>query len=208
MTQPESGITVGGNPIVFGENSVLTIAGVTQVLPEALAVASSVVDINLFDENGNAIQPNGDVIICFPPIGDSNLDRYCLAHLDEELNTWICDNNNIVVTDGELCSSVDHFTKFAIIDRFIIGEISNLNSYSLVSSRSTDSESFSSNTLSFSSYSTGGFTYSESSNELSSSNGYILSVSVSLILLALCISLIFVTNLIINNFKKITISFP
>ena len=191
LSQPETGIEVAGDPIVFGENSVLTISGVTQVLPEALAVASSAVDVNLFNENGNAIQPDGEVIICFPPIADSNLDRYCLAHLDEELNTWICDNNDIQQADGQLCSSVDHFTVFALIDRFIIGEISNLNSYSLVSSRTTDSYSLP-NTNSLSSYSTGGFTYTASPDEFnsSSSNGYILSATLSLTILAAIVTMI------------------
>ena len=191
LNQPGLGVTVEGESIVFGENSVVTIAGVTQILPDALAIASSAIDINLFDESGNAIQPNGNVVICFPPIEDSNLDRYCLAHLDEQLNTWVCDNENIENINGKLCSTTNHFTIFAIIDRFVIDEMSYVNSYSLVSSRTTvDSDSFSPYSLSLSSFSTGGFTYSASPDYSLSSNGFILSISLTLTVLAALVMMI------------------
>ena len=184
LNQPETNVTVGGESIVFGENSVVTIAGVTRVLPDALAVASSAVDVNLFDENGNAKQPDGDVIICFPPVENSDLERYCLAYLDEQLNTWVCDNDNIENVNGELCSTTNHFTIFALIDRTVLNEMYYENSYSLVSSRTTvESESFSSNSLSFSSYSTGGFSYSAPPDYSVSSNGFILSISLTLTVL-------------------------
>ena len=124
VDEPELGVAVAADPIVFGINSTLTVGGVTQVLPSAVAVASAAIDINLYDENGNAIQPNGTVVICFPPVEGSDLDRYCLAYLDEELNTWVCDNSNVEETDGEICSSTVHFTIFALIDKILLEEIS------------------------------------------------------------------------------------
>ena len=124
VDEPELGVAVAADPIVFGINSTLTVGGVTQVLPSAVAVASAAIDINLYDENGTAIQPNGTVIICFPPVEGSEYDRYCLAYLDEELNTWVCDNSNFEETNGEICSSTVHFTIFALIDKIILEEIS------------------------------------------------------------------------------------
>ena len=131
VEQPELGVLVVADPLVFGINSTVTVSGVTRILPDAVAVVSSAIEINLFDENGNLIQPNGNVIICFPPVSGGDPDRYCLAYLDEVSNEWICDNNDVEETDGELCSSAPHFTIFALIDKVILDEMSDSSSFSI-----------------------------------------------------------------------------
>ena len=150
------------------------------------------IDINLYDENSNLIQPNGNVIICFPSVEGGDPDRYCLAHLDELLNEWICDNNDVVESDGELCSSVTHFTIFALIDRFILEEIressfsisitslptaSEFSSFTY-SNPSPNSESFSpftTETLSISSFSSFETIISSTSNNASALTFYFTS---------------------------------
>ena len=151
------GVLVIAEPLVFGINSTLTVSRVTRILPDAIAVVSPAIDIKLFDVNGNLIQPNGNVVICFPLVG-GDLARYCLAHLDEILDKWICDNNDVEERNGKSCSSTPHFTIFALIDIIILEGISGssssisiislstVNDYSsfTYSNPSTISESFSS----------------------------------------------------------------
>ena len=140
VEQPALGVLIVAEPLVFGINSTVTVAGVTRILPDAIAVVSSAIDINLFDENGNLIQPNGNVVICFPPVVGGDPARYCLAHLDELLNEWICDNNDVEVTDGDFCSIVPHFTIFALIDRVILEGISDSTFSISITSLPTESD--------------------------------------------------------------------
>mgnify|MGYP005993650551 CR=1 FL=1 len=75
---------------------------------------SKVLVLELFDEAGNPVQPEGEVEICFQSnfVGDSS--ELCLAFINSS-GDWECQDLNLNVTDGQLCGVTDHFTEFALL---------------------------------------------------------------------------------------------
>lgn len=77
---------------------------------------STVVDLSLFDSNGNPIQPNSTVRICFEVNKNEKEENLCLASYKEDQSKWECDDKCLKRNNDDLlCGDVDHFTNFAVL---------------------------------------------------------------------------------------------
>jgi hypothetical protein len=80
-----------------------------------LETFSSVVIIELYDENGENIQPAGSVEICLP--FDQSLvsiDELCLAFINAN-GDWECQDLDLTAEGDQACGETDHFTEFALL---------------------------------------------------------------------------------------------
>ena len=79
-------------------------------------VLSTVVDLSLFDVNGNTIQPNSTVRICFEVNKNEKDGNLCLGSYNEVKSKWECDDKCLKRNNEDLlCGDVDHFTNFAVL---------------------------------------------------------------------------------------------
>jgi hypothetical protein len=90
---------------------------ITQVdistVPDANRIFSTVIDVKLVDENNNIIPLDGDARLCFE--ATESYDFGCLAYLDEDSNTWKCEDSCLDIQDNLLCGTTTHFSTFALL---------------------------------------------------------------------------------------------
>lgn len=82
-----------------------------------ISMGSSVIDLTLTDANGDPLQFDGEIELCFGLL-DSNADitRACLGYLDEEQGEWVCQDESLEGGEsGEYCGGTSHFTNFALL---------------------------------------------------------------------------------------------
>jgi len=76
-------------------------------------VISEIINVELVNNNGDVIQPNGKVEICFTV--DNKENGACLSFYDEVKKKWICEDPCLRYSDGRACGKTNHFTNFAVI---------------------------------------------------------------------------------------------
>ena len=91
-------------------NYTLVISNGTDTTDQAV---SNIIDLSLFDANGNLIQPPSSVEICFEITNKHRKKDLCLGSFKN--GAWQCDDNCLKTEGNMLCGSADHFTNFAIL---------------------------------------------------------------------------------------------
>ena len=88
-------------------------AGDASFVSSQASIVSSTVDVTLFDEFGNSIQPES-ISICFET-EDRNISDLCLGSFNEKTREWKCDDPCLQDSNGNICSNADHLTNFALL---------------------------------------------------------------------------------------------
>lgn len=73
-----------------------------------------VLDVTLRSANGVAIQPDGDIEICFVPDDGVDTDEACLGTEDEN-GEWVC-VDCVRTKNDRLCGTTDHLSFYALLD--------------------------------------------------------------------------------------------
>lgn len=85
----------------------------TVVIDDALA-SNLVLDITLLTADGEEVQPDGDIEVCFTPNDGVDTDEACLGTEDAD-GEWVC--VDCVRTKNErFCGSTDHLSFYALLD--------------------------------------------------------------------------------------------
>lgn len=99
--------------IIVNEQGILQVSVGTQTSNSAV---SSVLDINLYDNFGNLIQPKNDISICLKSDDGTKGDESCLGYFNEIKNKWECEDYCLKEKSNNfLCGETDHLTNFAVL---------------------------------------------------------------------------------------------
>lgn len=109
-----------GRPIATVETTEDVLAsGTVLQLDERVVVddrlaSNLVLDVTLLTADGQAVQPDGDIEICFTPNDGVDTDEACLGTEDDE-GEWVC--VDCVRTQNErFCGTTDHLSFYALLD--------------------------------------------------------------------------------------------
>lgn len=117
-----AGLTIYASSDALGIGSTLIVRSVRQTLPDLIAVLSVAIEITLEDENGDLIQPFAPITFCYDPPYNVEIERMCIARLDED-NEWTCESIDLEASSLGWCGDVDHFSIYALVDFILIKEL-------------------------------------------------------------------------------------
>ena len=110
ITQEDA--TIQSSGFAVGDTLVISTVPSSDIsIPDPSSVASTVLILDLFNSDGENVQPSGIVQICL--VSSEPADTLCLAYLNDE-NVWICEDLALTESEGKLCRSTSHFTMFAL----------------------------------------------------------------------------------------------
>lgn len=109
-----------GRPIATVETTedVLAAGSVLEVeetiVNDSAFASSLVLDVTLRSARGEAIQPDGEIEICFTPNDGVDTDEACLG-TEAEDGEWVC-VDCVRTKNDRLCGSTDHLSFYALLD--------------------------------------------------------------------------------------------
>lgn len=87
--------------------------GTEEAITSGINVVSTIFDVQLFDNNGNPIQPSTSITLCFE---SQDKDDVCLGSYSEEKKEWECDDRCLEYDDnGNVCGDIDHLTNVGLL---------------------------------------------------------------------------------------------
>ena len=125
LIENSNGNIVGSVSNIFNENEnnqnlevIIKIIDSPSIIPPR--GTSDVVDISVFDENGNPITKfNNNIEICLQSSiydDDSDKNKECLSYFDESKQEWICEDRCLKSKSNNMqCGDTDHLTNFALL---------------------------------------------------------------------------------------------
>lgn len=81
---------------------------------DSLILGSTIVDITIFDFDGNSITKLPDTLtICLKE--EKTNDEICLGYFNIERGEWECEDKCLSRKNGQYCGTTDHLTSFALL---------------------------------------------------------------------------------------------
>jgi len=85
-----------------------------EVENDDIFASSLVLDITLLDPNGEPVQPEGELEVCFTADEDIDTDEACLGTEDDD-GQWVC-VDCVRTKNDRYCGTTDHLSLYALLD--------------------------------------------------------------------------------------------